>query len=111
MSGLSSICKLNSKEAMPQLVGLIGALLERMDNMAIKLDGLTAVVNNLDLVTRTKLAEFLAKYDALQKENAQLRLQLADQLKIDEQTQADISSQIKAIAGVIDAVENFGKSL
>lgn len=111
MSGLSSICNLNSKETMPQLVGLIGALLERMDSMAVKLDGLTTVVNNLDLVTRTKLAEFLTKYDALQKENAQLRLQLADQLKVDEQIQADIDSQVRVIEGVIGAMENFGKSL
>ena len=79
--------------------------------MAVKVDALTEVVQRVDLTTRTRLAEFLEKYDALRKENEQLKLQLTDQLKVDEQVQSVIDGQVRALENVISAMNNFGGSL
>lgn len=90
---------------------LIGLLSERIITMALQLDTLTTVVQRIDVTTRTRLAEFLAKYDALRKENEQLKLQLVDQLKVGEVNQAIVHGNVRALEGVVTAINNFGGSL
>lgn len=91
--------------------GNLSGLMAAIALMALNYKNLENSVKALDFSLRTKLAEFLTKYDEAKKRIQELETQISQGSNTDSQTQEFLDTTAKAIDSLTQGLDNFSGSL